>query len=292
MTIPNHEEWRKVEGYDYDDLIYEKKYFETGGVARMTINRPTQLNAFTGDTIRHMWECVFDINADPSIGVVVLTGAGDKAFSAGGDVGAEAEGEFEDRLFVNCNKLIVACKKPIIAAVKGWAVGGANHMAYCCDFTIAADNARFAQNGPRVGSPACGWPIQYAIRVLGAKKAREMWMLCRRYNAQEALAMGLCNAVVPLDRLDEEVDQWCREILEKSPTCIQILKATFDDEFRNLRGDETMDAGKRMFPKYMNSEEQKEAQNAFFEKRTPQFLKFQEATYVEYMRTRTKITMK
>ena len=292
MAIPTHKEWQKVEGYDYDDLIYEKKYFGTGGVARMTMNRPAQLNAFTGDTLRHLWECIFDINADPSIGVVVLTGAGDKAFSAGGDVGAEAEGEFEDSVFVNCNKIIIACKKPIIAAVKGWAVGGANHMAYCCDFTIAADNARFVQAGPRVGSPACGWPVQYAIRVIGAKKAREMWMLCRRFNAQEALAMGLCNTVVPLDKFDEEVDQWCMEILDKSPSCIQILKATFDDEFRVQRGDETMDTGRRMFPKFMNSKEQKEAQNAFFEKRTPDFLKFREADYEEYLRTRTKITMK
>jgi dihydroxynaphthoic acid synthetase len=292
MTIPTHKEWKKVEGYDYDDLIYEKKYFETGGVARMTMNRPAQLNAFTGGTIRHLWECVFDINADPSIGVAILTGAGDKAFSAGGDVGAEAEGEFEDTLFINCNKLILACKKPIIAVVKGWAVGGANHMAYCCDFTIAADNARFAQNGPRVGSPACGWPIQYAIRVLGAKKAREMWMLCRRYSAQEAVEMGLANTVVPLDKLDEEVDQWCMEILEKSPTCIQILKATFDDEFRNIRGEETAALQARMFPKFMNSDEQKEAQNAFFEKRTPDFLKFREEDYEEYLRTRQKIIMK
>jgi 1,4-dihydroxy-2-naphthoyl-CoA synthase len=176
--------------------------------------------------------------------------------------------------------------------VKGWAVGAGNHIAYCCDFTIAADNARFAQNGPRVGSPACGWPIQYAIRVLGAKKAREMWMLCRRYSAQEALAMGLANTVVALDKIDEEVDQWCAEILEKSPTCIQVLKATFDDEFNNIRGEETGALQKRMFPKFMNSDEQKEAQNAFFEKRTPDFLKFREEEYEAYLRTRTKTTMK
>ena len=292
MGIPTHKEWKQVEGYDYDDLIYEKKYFETGGVARMTINRPERLNAFTGNTIRHLWECMFDINADPSIGVVILTGAGDKAFCSGGDVGEEAEGAFEDTLFLNCNKVITACNKPIIAVVKGWAVGAGNHIAYCCDFTIAADNARFAQNGPRVGSPACGWPIQYAIRVLGAKKAREMWMLCRRYSAQEALAMGLANTVVALDKIDEEVDQWCKEILEKSPTCIQVLKATFDDEFNNIRGDETGALQKRMFPKFMNSDEQKEAQNAFFEKRTPDFLKFREEEYEEYLRTRTKTIMK
>jgi dihydroxynaphthoic acid synthetase len=292
MGVPTYAEWRKVEGYDYDDLIYEKKYLGIGGVARMTINRPDKLNSFTGATIRHMWECVYDINADPSIGVVIMTGAGDKAFCTGGDVGVEAEGEFEDALFIGCNKLIVACRKPIIAVVKGWCVGGGNHMAYCCDFTIAADNARFAQNGPRVGSPACGWPIQYAIRIMGAKKAREMWMLCRRYSAQEALEMGLVNVVVPLDKVDEEVDKWCGEILEKSPTCIEILKASFDDEFAAMRGNETMDLQKRIFPVFMNSEEQKEAQNAFFEKRQPDFLKFREKEYEEYLSKRTKLTMK
>ena len=292
MGIPTYKDWKKVEGYDYDDLIYEKKYFDTGGAARMTINRPDKLNAFTGDTIRHLWECVYDINDDPSIGVVILTGAGDKAFCTGGDVGSEAEGEFEDAIFMNCNKLLVACKNPIIAVVKGWCVGGGNHMAYCCDFTIAADNARFAQNGPRVGSPASGWPIQYAVRVLGAKKAREMWMLCRRYSAQEAVEMGLANVVVPLDKVDEEVDKWCQEILEKSPTCIQLLKAAFDDEFNYMRYDEAGVSQRRIAPHFMNSEEQKEAQSAFFEKRQPQFLKFREEAYEDYIKNKTKLHMK
>lgn len=291
MTIPNYKEWKKVENYEYDDLIYEKKYLETGGVARMSINRPKSLNAFTGDTIRHIWDCIYDINADPSIGVVILTGTGDKAFCTGGDVGAEAEGEFEDKIFFNCNDFIVECKKPIIAVVKGWCVGGGNHVAYCCDFTIAADNARFAQNGPRVGSPASGWPIQYAIRVLGAKKAREMWMLCRRYSAQQALEMGLVNSVVPLDKLDAEVDQWCEEILEKSPSCIQMLKSAFDTEFNNMRADKAGAIQKIMFPDFMNGEEMTEAQNAFFEKRKPQFAKFREAEYAKYL-TKGKITTK
>ena len=292
MGVPTYEGWRKVEGYAFDDLIYEKKYLKTGGVARMTINRPDKLNSFTGATIRHMWECVFDINKDPSIGVVIMTGAGDKAFCTGGDVGAEAEGEFEDTVFLNCNKLVLACRKPIIAVVKGWCVGGGNHMAYCCDFTIAADNARFAQNGPRVGSPACGWPIQYAVRVLGAKKAREIWMLCRRYSAQEALEMGLINTVVPLDKIDEEVDRWCNEILEKSPTCIQILKATFDQEYSHLRHEETFAIQRQMFPDFDNSDEQKEAQSAFFEKRQPNFLQFSEREYEEYLRKRRRVHIK
>jgi len=292
MAIPTYTEWKQVENYDYDDVIYEKKYTDLGGIARMTINRPKTLNAFTGDTMRHLWECVYDINADPSIGVVLLTGAGDKAFCTGGDVGSEAAGEFEDAIFMQCNNLIVQCRKPIIAVVKGWCVGGGNHMAYCCDFTIAADNARFAQNGPRVGSPASGWPIQYAIRVVGAKKAREMWMLCRRYSAQEALEMGLVNSVVPLDKIDEEVDQWCSEILDKSPTCIEILKRSFDMEFNYMRYDEAGYLEKIIAPTFTNSEEQNEAQNAFFEKRKPNFLKFREGAYEQYIKNRIKTTMK
>lgn len=292
MPIPLNKEWKKVDGFDYDDLIYEKKYLENGGVARMMINNPKKLNAFTGKTIRHMYECVFDINQDPSIGVVILTGVGDKAFCSGGDVESEAEGEFEDILFIQCNNVLITCKKPIIAVVKGWCVGGGNHMAYCCDLTIAADNARFAQNGPRVGSPACGWYVQYLTRVVGAKKARELWLLCRRYDAQQALAMGLVNTVVPLDKVDEEADKWCNEILEKSPTCIQILKANFDDEFSYRRFDESMDLQKRMFPKFQNSQEQQEAQKAFMEKRKPNFLKFLEKDYDEYLKTRKKITVK
>lgn len=292
MGIPLNREWKKVEGYDFEDLIYEKKYLEAGGVARMAINRPERLNAFTGQTIRHMWECVFDTNLDPSIGVVILTGVGDKAFSSGGDVESEAEGEFEDSLFVQCNEVLLASRKPIIAVVKGWCVGGGNHMAYCCDFTIAADNARFAQNGPRVGSPASGWPVQYAIKAIGPKKAREMWMLCRRYSAKEALEMGLVNTVVPLDKIDEEVDKWCGEILDKSPTCIQVLKATFDDEFNYMRFDQTMNLQKRMFPKFQNSEEQIEAQQAFLEKRTPNFLQYTEKEYEEYERTKRRIQFK
>ena len=245
-----------------------------------------------GELFAYMYECVHDINLDPSIGVVVLTGVGDKAFCSGGDVESESEGEFEDILFLQCNNVILACRKPIIAVVKGWCVGGGNHMAYCCDFTIAADNARFAQNGPRVGSPATGWFIQYATRVVGAKRARELWMLCRRYDAAQALAMGLVNTVVPLDKIDEEVDKWCNEILEKSPTCIQLLKATFDDEFSYRRFDESMDLQKRMFPKFQNSEEQKEAQKAFMEKRRPNFLPFMEKEYEEYEKRKQKIRVK
>ncbi|MFZ3047862.1 MAG: enoyl-CoA hydratase-related protein, partial [Desulfatirhabdiaceae bacterium] len=222
----------------------------------------------------------------------ILTGAGDKAFCTGGDVELESEGEFEDILFLQCNNVILASRKPIIAVVKGWSVGGGNHMAYCCDLTIAADNAKFAQGGPKVGSPATGWLVQYSMRVMGAKKAREMWMLCRRYNAQQALEMGLVNTVVPLDKIDAEVDKWCEEILEKSPTCIQLLKATFDDEFNFRRFDESMELQKRMFPKFQNSEEQKEAQRAFLEKRKPNFLKFMEMDYKEYVENRKKINIK
>ncbi len=292
MGIPWNREWKQVEGYEYEDLIYEKKYLDTGGIARISINRPDKLNAYTGTTIRHMWECVYDINADPSIGVVILTGVGDKAFCTGGDVGSEAEGALEDQIMTNNNEMLLALKVPTIAVVKGWAVGGGNHLAYCCNFTIAAENARFAQNGPRVGSPACGWTIQQAIEVIGPKKANEMWMLCRRYNAQEALEMGLVNVVAPLDKLDEEVDKWSSEILEKCPTCIRVLKATFDDHFSHRRHDRQLDTQRRLYPKFQGCAEQKEAQQAFFEKRTPNFTQYIKKEYEEYERTRKKTVIR
>ena len=225
--------WKTVGGFDFTDIIYEKKFLDSGGgVGRITINRPEVLNAFTDVSMEEMRVALSDANLDPAIGVLVLTGAGDKAFSVGGDVKWEAKGgtlaTFQSGSIANT--YLRTCRKPIIAAIKGYAIGGGHHLAYCCDFSIAADNAIFGQNGPRVGSPISGWPVSYLVRVVGAKKAKEIWMLCRRYTAQEALNMGLVNTVVPLDKVDEEVDKWCEEILSLSPTCIQILKASFDAE--------------------------------------------------------------
>ena len=269
--------WEEVSGFDFTDIIYEKKCHTDGGcISRITINRPKVLNAFTGHTIEEMSIALHDTSHDQMVGAVVLTGAGDKAFCTGGDVKWEADGGVRPLIEVGApgpNDFVRCCKKIVIAAVKGWAIGGGNHLAYCCDFTIAADNARFGQNGPRVGSPADTWVVSYLTRVVGAKKAREMWMLARRYNAQQALDMGLVNTVVPLDKLDDEVDKWCEELLSLSPTCLSILKTTFDAEIDYMRSSRW---SALMAPDFYDSPECKEAQQAFFEKRKPDFWQFRE----------------
>lgn len=265
-------EWTKVPDFQCEDIIYEKKYFDEGGVARITMCRtnPAGLNVIRGEGLTGMAKALRDARLDNSIGVVLITGAGDKCFCAGGDVRLEKEGggeeAFEDLPELELHLRLVG--KPVIAVVKGYCIAWGNHMAYSCDFTIAADNAIFGQVGPRVGSPAGGRLVMYLTRVVGAKKAREMWMLCRRYSAQEALQMGLVNTVVPLEKLDEEVDKWCVEILEKNPTCLRILKASFDNEMEQLPG------GGPYFqnliaPGWFRGEEMKEAMQAFLDKRKP-----------------------
>lgn len=265
-------QWEKFTELEFSDIIYEKKYHKEigGGVARITINRPEKYNAFTALTQDEMFKAFYDASHDKSIGVVILTGAGDKAFCTGGDVEWEKWGLREQFYWrYEPDRLIYMCSKPVIAAVKGWCIGGGHHIAYMCDFTIAADNAKFGQNGPRVSSPAEGYIIPYLTKVIGAKKAREMWMLCRRYNAQQALEMGLANTVVPLDKLEEEVDQWCEEILSLSPGCIEMLKVAFNTDIYSM-----MPMGvtsSQMYPDWFDSEEGKEGVDAFLEKRQPKF---------------------
>ncbi len=269
-------EWEKVPEFSFTDIIYEKKYLDRGGgAARITINRPQRLNAFTDHTMEEMSAGLDDASHDKTIGVVVLTGAGDKAFSSGGDVGWETGGGLRRQFYASMppNTLLRLCRKPIIAAVKGYAIGAGNHLAYCCDLTIAADNAIFGQNGPRVASPADGYLVSYATRVIGAKRAREMWMLCRRYNAQQALQWGLCNVVGPLAKFDEEVDKWCEEILGLNPTCIEILKASFDSDIDYLAGSFGR-MSSLMAPDHFDGPDQKEAGEAFFNKRPPDFWQF------------------
>ena len=266
-------EWKSVQKISFTDIIYEKKHHHSlgGGAARITINRPKKLNAFTDHTQDEMFHAIYDASHDPTIGVVVLTGAGDQAFCTGGDVEWEEKGLREQFYWRYApDQLARICRKPIIAAVKGWCIGGGNHLAYFCDFTIAADNAKFGQNGPRVASPADGYIVAYLTRVVGAKKAREMWMLCRRYTASEALAMGLINAVVPLDKLDEEVDKWCEELLALSPGCIEILKASFDMEIDYMAGSYGQ-LSRQMYPDWFSSPEAEEGPKAFMEKRKPNF---------------------
>lgn len=272
-------EWTKVEikGAEFKEIIYEKKAFEgLGSASRITINRPEKMNTITKTMQDEMGLCFMDSNLDPAVGVVILTAVGDRVFSAGGDLTWESTTAYErDSIsgVLELQRYMRACSKPIIARVNGFAIGGGNHWAYFCDFTIAAEHAIFGQNGPRVGSPADGYLVQYLTRIIGQKRAREMWMLCRRYTAQEALQMGLVNAVVPMEKLDDEVDKWCREILSLSPTCMRILKETFDREIDRLRAGEFLIANE-MAPGFFMSGEQHEAQTAFFEKRSPNFAKY------------------
>ena len=265
--------WQRVEGegLDFAEIIYEKRTHEDtgGGVARVSINRPERFNAVTNVTVDEMFRAFYDANHDPAVGVIVLAGVG-KHFGTGGDVDWERWGLREAFYFrYPQNRIIRQSRKPIIAAVQGYCIGGSNHLAYCCDFTIAADNAIFAQAGPKVSSPADGYFVPYLVSVVGAKKAREMWMLCRRYPAKEAEAMGLVNTVVPLDRLEEEVEQWCAEMLALSPGCLEILKATFDQKMDGFA--EMGDISSSMYPDWFDSAEGKEGAAAFAEKRPPRF---------------------
>jgi len=257
--------------HKFADILYDKK----DHVARITINRPKQLNAFTGDTLKELTLAIEDAGQDRDIGVVVLTGSGERAFCVGGDVNWEKEGGLERQVLepYSLHLSVSRCPKPVIARVNGYAIGGGNHLAYYCDFTIAADHAVFGQNGPRVGSPASGPLVNYSARILGHKRAREMWMLCRKYTAAQMLEWGLANAVVPYAGLDAEVEKWCREILVLSPTCIRVLKASFVADIEPLLGGG--DAMRRHILSadfYQN--EQQEGARAFLEKRAPDFWKY------------------
>ncbi len=267
--------WEKVTGpgMEFSDILYEKKHHSelTGGIARVSINRPQKYNAFSTHTSDEMFRAFYDASHDQLIGVVVLTGVGDN-FGTGGDVEWEQWGLRAGFYWSHPQqRLLRLCRKPVIAMVKGYCIGGHNHLAYCCDLTIAAENAIFGQNGPRVSSPADGYFVPYLSRVVGAKKARELWMLCRRYSATQALEMGLVNTVVPLERLEEEVDKWCEEILALSPTCISTLKATFDAEFDSLpQLGVTINLTS---PDFFDTPEGKEGSAAYMEKRKPNFWK-------------------
>jgi 2-ketocyclohexanecarboxyl-CoA hydrolase len=246
-------------------------------VATLTINRPKQLNAFTGDNIVEM-QRLLDVAAnDSKVGVIVLTGTGDRAFCVGGDVnwemGSGGKSGLEDLNFT-FNRQIVECPKPVIARVSGYAIGGGHHIAYFCDFTVAADHSIFGQNGPRVGSPAGGYIVSHAANVLGHKRARELWMLCRRYTAQQALEWGLANSVVPKEKLDEEVRRFADELLALSPTCLRILKRSFYHHMAPIMGRDMKELIEEVAPNYFQTGEQMEGATAFLEKRKPDFSRF------------------
>lgn len=258
----------------YDDILYDV----TDSVARITINRPDKLNAFTPHTLKELTAAVLQAGHDDRVGVIVLTGAGDRAFCAGGDVSVENAETFAtgpesfDQLVKNLYAAFRGCLKPVIARVNGYAIGGGHHMAYVCDFTIASDNAVFGQNGPRVASPAEGWLVSHLWTVVGMKRAKEIWMLCRRYSAQQALDWGLANAVVSQDELDAEVRRWCDELLALSPTVLKLVKKSFDDSVAQVREQQDrFSILNQVNPGFFDSGEQTEGASAFMEKRKPDF---------------------
>ncbi len=266
--------WRKVS--DYTDIKYE--HAEGEAIAKITINRPAVRNAFRPLTIDELLDAFSHARDDSNIGVVLFTGAGDKAFCSGGDQSVRGQGGYVGadgvpRLNVlELQRLIRLMPKPVIALVAGYAIGGGHVLHVVCDLTLAAENAVFGQTGPKVGSFDGGYGAGYLARIIGHKKAREIWYLCRQYNAQQALEMGLVNAVAPLDRLEEEGLQWAREILEKSPLAIRLLKAAFNADTDGLAGLQQL-AGDATLLYYL-SEEAQEGKNAFLEKRKPDFSKF------------------
>ncbi len=258
----------------YADIKYDK----AEGIAKITINRPEVRNAFRPLTVLEMSHALNDARDDESIGVVILTGEGDKAFCSGGDQRIRGEAGYKDakgknRLNVlDLQRQIRSCPKPVIAMIAGYAIGGGHVLHVMCDLSIAAENAVFGQTGPRVGSFDGGFGASYLARLVGQRKAREIWYLCRQYNAKQALEMGLVNAVVPLKKLESETVKWCREILEKSPLAIRCLKSAFNAECDGQAGIQEL-AGNATLLYYM-SEEAQEGKRAFLEKRKPAFQKF------------------
>ena len=268
--------WRKVR--DYTDILYEHGLEDAAGIAKITINRPEVRNAFRPETVMEMIDALSHARDDRSIGVILLTGAGHEAFCSGGDQRVRGRGGYVGadnipRLNVlDLQRLIRIIPKPVIALVAGYAIGGGNVLATVCDLTIAADNAIFGQTGPKVGSFDAGYGSTYLARIVGHKKAREIWYLCRQYTAQQALEMGLVNAVVPVDQLEEEGVRWAREILEKSPLAIRLLKAAFNADTDGLAGLQQLGGDATLL--YYLTDEAKEGRNAFLEKRKPDFSKF------------------
>ena len=262
-------DWTPVPDFDGEEVRFESHQRDRGGgVARILFDRPHRMNSLTGVGFRELIRCVNHANRDPDIGVIVITGVGDN-FGTGGDVAWEAEGGLREAI-PNFDGAIKQTLKPVIAAVKGYCIGGHNHLAYHCDFTIAADSAIFGQTGPRVGSPAHGQMVADLALVIGLKRAKEFWMLCRQYTAEQVLNMGLVNSVVPLARLDEEVDQWCDELLDLAPTCLAIVKQSFEAVGNSLSA-ETGRVLSMIAPDFHSRPEVAEAQTAFFEKRKPNF---------------------
>ena len=268
-----------IQAKQFEDIIYEKM----DGIAKITINRPEKRNAFRPETTNELFNAFADAHEDANIGVVLLTGAGPAkdgkyAFCSGGvqsirgDKGYVGKDGVQRLNILDVQKQIRSMPKPVIALVAGYAIGGGHVLHVVCDLTIAADNAIFGQTGPKVGSFDGGFGASYLARIVGQKKAREIWYLCRQYNAQEAYEMGLVNKVVPVDQLEAEGVQWAKEILAKSPLAIRLLKSAFNAELDGQAGIQEL-AGNATLLYYM-SEEAQEGKNAYNEKRKPDFSKF------------------
>jgi 2-ketocyclohexanecarboxyl-CoA hydrolase len=254
----------------YQDILYEVR----DAVATITINRPEKYNAFRAETCEELIDAFRSAAADREVAVVVLTGAGDRAFCTGGDQGDHQEGGYGGRGTIGLpvdelQSIIRDIPKPVIARVQGFAIGGGNVLAALCDLTIASENAQFGQVGPKVGSVDPGFGTAYLARIVGEKRAREMWYLCRRYTAAQAYEMGLANIVVPADRLDAEVAEWCAELAARSPTALAIAKRSFNADTEHQRGISAL--GFEAVALYYGTEESQEGGRAFREKRPPRF---------------------
>jgi len=250
----------------YSDIIYTVDNW----IGTIAINRPKTLNAFTQHTIYELEDAFHKATADKKVGVIVITGTGERAFSSGGDVNWEKEGGTK-REDYHLSDMVIDCPKAVICRVNGYCIGGANHLAYFCDITIASEHSIFGQNGPRVGSPAGGYMVAHAAGVIGHKRAREMWMLCRRYSAKQMLEWGLINAVVPKEQLDQEVRKWADEILALSPTCIKTVKQSFRHHMDHIMDIDLHMMLAKVSPNYYETGEQLEGATAFLEKRKPNF---------------------
>lgn len=268
-----------IKAKEYKDIIYEK--YE--GIAKISINRPEVRNAFRPETVLEMFDAFNDAREDSTVGVILLTGNGPSkdgkySFCSGGDQKIRGDqgyvgGDGVPRLnILDVQKQIRSIPKPVIALVAGYAIGGGHVLHVICDLTIAADNAVFGQTGPKVGSFDGGFGASYLARIIGQKKAREIWYLCRQYDAKEALDMGLVNKVVPVEQLEDEGVEWAKEILSKSPLAIRLLKSAFNAELDGQAGIQEL-AGNATLLYYMSDEAQ-EGKNAYVEKRKPDFSKF------------------
>ncbi len=266
--------WKSVPDLAFSDILYH----HAEGIARITINRPELRNAFRPETVTELMRALAHAHTSPDTGAIILTGAGDQAFCSGGDQKIRGDEGYRDSHGVqHLNVLdlqmqIRRLPKPVVAMVAGYAIGGGHVLHLVCDLTIAADNARFGQTGPRVGSFDAGLGAGLLARTVGLKKAKEVWFLCRQYDAHQALEMGLVNAVVPLQDLEAETVAWCQEMLRHSPTALRALKAAFNADTDGLAGIQEL-AGNATALYYM-SEEAQEGRDAWLEKRLPDFSRF------------------